>query len=103
VILAVLADRSLKRKKAQAGSVGGSAFNTQAPAAMATWDTWSVEAAKVKASTPAPAPTADTPAGAPSPPISVADELMKFVQLRDQGIITEEQFEAQRARLLRIR
>ena len=33
-------------------------------------------------------------------PISVADELMKLAQLRDQGIITKEQFEAQRAKLL---
>jgi hypothetical protein len=35
-----------------------------------------------------------------APPFSVADELMKLAQLRDQGIITEEQFEAQRDKLL---
>jgi hypothetical protein len=33
-------------------------------------------------------------------PISVADELMKFAQLRDNGIITAEEFELQKVRLL---
>lgn len=33
-------------------------------------------------------------------PISIADELTKFAQLRDDGIISEEEFEAQKAKLL---
>jgi hypothetical protein len=48
------------------------------------------------------APEKVEPVGPPevaAPPISVADEVMKLAQLRDQGIITEEQFEAQRDKL----
>lgn len=33
-------------------------------------------------------------------PLSVADELRKFVELRDSGVISEEEFEAQKAKLL---
>lgn len=33
-------------------------------------------------------------------PMSIADELAKFAKLRDDGIISEEEFEAQKARLL---
>jgi hypothetical protein len=36
---------------------------------------------------------------APSP-ISVADELTKLVTLRDSGILTSEEYEAQKAKLL---
>jgi uncharacterized membrane protein YdbT with pleckstrin-like domain len=39
-------------------------------------------------------------ATATSQPLSVADELAKLDRLRDDGVITEEQFEAQKARLL---
>ncbi|MQN33329.1 SHOCT domain-containing protein, partial [Prevotella copri] len=31
---------------------------------------------------------------------SIADELTKLVQLRDAGILTEEEFQAQKAKLL---
>jgi hypothetical protein len=34
-------------------------------------------------------------------PISIADELAKFAQLRDKGVITEEEFQEQKARLLK--
>jgi hypothetical protein len=33
-------------------------------------------------------------------PVSVAEELTKFAALRDQGILTEEEFAAQKAKLL---
>ena len=37
----------------------------------------------------------------PAPaPVDVAEELQKFAALRDQGILTEEEFAAQKARLL---
>jgi hypothetical protein len=40
------------------------------------------------------------PAPAAQPPASVADELAKLVQLRDAGALTDEEFAAQKARLL---
>lgn len=38
--------------------------------------------------------------GTSSPAISLADELAKLAGLRDQGVLTEEEFAAQKARLL---
>ena len=38
---------------------------------------------------------------APSVPVSVADELAKLDRLRDQGVISDQDFEAQKSRLLR--
>jgi hypothetical protein len=44
---------------------------------------------------------ADEIADQPPPaPLDVAGELTKFAALRDQGILTEEEFSAQKARLL---
>jgi hypothetical protein len=34
------------------------------------------------------------------PPVSVADEVLKLASLRDSGLLTDDQFEAQKARLL---
>ena len=48
---------------------------------------------------PAPTPVATNSDGAAGG-FSVADELMKLKQLCDQGILTEEQFAAQRDKLL---
>jgi hypothetical protein len=49
----------------------------------------------------APAATAPSAAAPPAPtPMLVADELAKLVQLRDAGALTNEEFAAQKARLL---
>ena len=45
----------------------------------------------------APAPAAPTPAG---PPVDLADQLRKLAELRDQGILTDEEFALQKQRLL---
>src|SRR4029079_3274017 len=45
---------------------------------------------------PAPAPVAAAPAPAEDP----IEKLKEFAQLRDQGILTEEEFAAQKAKLL---
>jgi hypothetical protein len=37
---------------------------------------------------------------APAAPVDVADQLAKFAALRDQGVLTEEEFAAQKAKLL---
>jgi Bacterial PH domain/Short C-terminal domain len=44
-----------------------------------------------------------TPAPAPITPIDVADQLAKLAALRDQGVLTEEEFAAQKAKLLGLR
>lgn len=51
---------------------------------------------------PGQAPAGVAPGVAPSPPpaASVADELAKLLQLRDAGALTEDEFTAQKAKLL---
>jgi len=46
---------------------------------------------------PAPAPAPAAPAG---PPVDLADQLRKLATLRDEGILSEEEFAAQKAKLL---
>jgi hypothetical protein len=46
---------------------------------------------------PAPAPAPVAPAG---PPVDLADQLRKLATLRDEGILSEEEFAAQKAKLL---
>lgn len=55
--------------------------------------------AELAAATAPPAPVASNPNSAPDG-FSVADELMKLKQLVDQGVLTDEQFAAQREKLL---
>ena len=39
-------------------------------------------------------------AAAPAAPVDVADQLRKLADLRDQGVLTEDEFQAQKAKLL---
>ena len=49
----------------------------------------------------APSPPTPLPAPAPTPaPASVADELLKFSELLEKGVISQEEFDAQKAKLL---
>jgi Short C-terminal domain len=50
------------------------------------------QAEQAAAAQPAPAPAAAEP--------DVIDQLKRFAELRDQGILTEEEFAAQKAKLL---
>jgi hypothetical protein len=45
-------------------------------------------------------PGLESPGSASLPPRSIADELAKLAQLRDSGVLTEEEFAAQKARFL---
>ncbi len=45
-------------------------------------------------------PVTPAPASSSAAPASIADELGKLVQLRDSGALTDEEFAAQKARLL---
>ena len=40
------------------------------------------------------------PAAAPAPTVNLAEQLKELAQLKDQGILTEEEFAAQKAKLL---
>jgi hypothetical protein len=47
-----------------------------------------------------PPPSAPAPAAASGPPVDVADQLRKLAALREEGILSDEEFAAQKARLL---
>ena len=47
-----------------------------------------------------PAPTAAPPPPAPSNPGGLADEITKIAALRDAGILTEDEFQAAKTRIL---
>ena len=48
----------------------------------------------------APAPAAAQPGASSAAPVDVADQLRKLAELRDQGILTEEEFSLQKQKLL---
>jgi len=75
-----------------ARSAQRSAEAAQAEAAQA-------EAAQAQAAPPAPAPAEGPAAAAESPEI---EQLKQFAALRDQGILTEEEFTAKKAQILGI-
>jgi hypothetical protein len=58
------------------------------------------EAPQAYAQPPAPAPAAPPPAAAASGASSVIDQLKQLGELKEQGILTEAEFEAQKAKLL---
>lgn len=41
-----------------------------------------------------------TPAGTTPPPVSIADEIGKLADLRDRGLLNDDEFEAQKSKLL---
>jgi hypothetical protein len=47
-----------------------------------------------------PAPAAAPAPAAPAPSVNVAEQLQQLAQLKDQGVLTEEEFAAQKAKLL---
>jgi hypothetical protein len=59
-----------------------------------------VERARIAARHPAPVAAPTPPSPQATSPSSVADELKKLAQLKDDGILTQEEFDAQKAKLL---
>jgi hypothetical protein len=49
---------------------------------------------------PAAAPAPVAPGGAATAPVDVADQLRKLAELRDQGVLTDEEFSLQKQKLL---
>ena len=58
------------------------------------------QAAYEQATAPAAAPVAAAPAPAAAPEVDLMDQLQKLGDLKAQGILTEEEFAAQKAKLL---
>ena len=47
-----------------------------------------------------PPPVVPTPAAPSEPKLDLADQLRKLADLRDAGVLTDEEFSSQKARLL---
>ncbi len=58
------------------------------------------QANKAAAEAPAPEPAAAPAPAEPTAPADPTDQLVKLAQLRDQGVLTEEEFSAQKAKIL---
>jgi len=78
-----------------AANMGAKSAQRSAEAAQA--EAAQAEAAQAQAAPPAPAPAEEPAAASESPEI---EQLKQFAALRDQGILTEEEFAAQKAKLL---
>jgi hypothetical protein len=59
-----------------------------------------VRSSRRKAQAPPPPMAAPRPPLYPTGPVNVADQLRQLADLRDKGILTEEEFQAQKGRLL---
>ena len=80
-----------------AANMGARSAQRSAEAAQA--EAAQAEAAQAEAAPPAPAPAEGPAAAAESPEI---EQLKQFAALRDQGILTEEEFTAKKAQILGI-
>jgi hypothetical protein len=88
-----------------ATAVSGKVAQKQAASAQQAADAQAYREMQATAPPPEPPPAAATPAPAPAaPPAMDHDELIakltQLAQLRDQGILTEDEFAAQKAKLL---
>jgi hypothetical protein len=62
------------------------------------WAAQEQQQAAPQQAAPAPAPAAAAPAAGPT--ASAMDQLKQLAELKDQGILTEEEFAAQKAKIL---
>jgi hypothetical protein len=76
-----------------ASAVGGRVQRRQA-------NKWSQQEAAQAPPEAAPAPAAAAPAAAPASSASMIDQLKELGELKTQGILTEDEFAAQKAKLL---
>ncbi len=81
--------------------VAGTAAHMGAKSAQKSAAAAQAQAAPPPAAQPAPAPAYEPEPAAPEPAESSdIDQLKRFAALRDQGIITEEEFAAKKAQIL---
>lgn len=82
----------LLRGMARTAVVAGTATAVSNRVSRRQAERWSAEEQPQQETYAAPAPAAE--------PVDVADQLQKLAQLKDQGVLTEAEFAAQKAKLL---
>jgi Short C-terminal domain len=91
----------LLRGVARTAVIAGTATTVSNRVSRRQGQRWSQQEAQQQAAAPAPAPeAAPAPAAAPAGGDSVIDQLKQLGELKSQGILTEEEFAAQKAKLL---
>jgi len=80
---------------ARTAAIAGTATAVSNRVSKRQGERWAEQEAQQQQAAPAPAPAAAAPAGP-----SMIDQLKELGALRDQGILTEEEFAAQKAKLL---
>jgi hypothetical protein len=91
----------LLRGVARTAVIAGTATTVSNRVSRRQGQRWSQQEAQQQAAAPAPAPeAAPAPAAAPGGETSLIDQLKQLGELKSQGILTEEEFAAQKAKLL---
>jgi Short C-terminal domain len=93
----------LRRSRAMARTMGRTAVIAGTATAVSGHVAHRQQARHAQQTAPAAPPASAAPAPAPSaepPKVDVVEELKRFAELRDQGILTEEEFAAKKAQLL---
>lgn len=85
----------LLRGMARTAAIAGTATAVSNRVSRRQGERWAAQEAPEQPAAPAAAPAAPTAGGA-----SVIDQLKELGELKQQGILTEEEFEAQKAKLL---
>ncbi len=92
----------LRRSRSLARTMGRTAVIAGTATAVSGHVAHRQQASRAQQMAGAPAAPAATPGPAPETPatVDVVQRLKQFAELRDQGILTEEEFTAQKAKLL---
>jgi len=89
----------LLRGVARTAMIAGTATAVSNRVSKRQGERWSQQEAEQQQAA-APAPAAPAPAAAPAGEDSLIDQLKQLGELKSQGILTEEEFAAQKAKLL---
>ncbi len=90
----------LLRTVARTAVVAGTATTVSNRVSRRQANKWNQQEAAQAPPEAAPAPAAEAPAAAPASSSSMLDQLKQLGELKTQGILTEDEFNAQKAKLL---
>ncbi len=90
----------LLRGMARTAAIAGTATAVSGGVRRRQESRWAQKEGQASAEAPAPAPPAPPAAPAPSAGPSMIDQLKELGELKSQGILTEDEFAAQKAKIL---
>jgi putative oligomerization/nucleic acid binding protein len=90
----------LLRGMARTAVVAGTATAVSNRVSRRQGERWAQQGYAEEQYEPQPAPAAPPPAAAPAPVVDPIERLKELAELKDQGILTAEEFAVQKARIL---